>query len=1038
MTYNLKRYGNTTSVPVNQVITVAGITLPGKNYLAYGEPIDQSLLNIVENFAGPTAPTDAIIGQLWFDTASSTMRYNTGTQTAPAWDTIAESGGNIVADTLTANTISTGNITANNGTFGNLITGNIAANNGNIGNLTTGNANISGGNIQGNIGGTLYYKTTYTTSGGATPGATYDASANLIVSWNTIGAASGHANGWANVTGIGPVPNSNVRITGGTTGQVLTTDGAGVLSWATSPSIANGTSVVSVAASGNITLTSAGNSVLVVTGSGINVAGTINSTGNANVGNIGATGGIFTYVAGDGGNLSNIQGSNVTGQVGNALVAGTVYTNAQPNITSVGTLTALTVTGNISGANIIGTHYGAGNNLSNIQGANVTGNVTSAITSNMANFAGNITVAAQPNITSVGTLTSLAVTSGVTAASFTGDGGNLSNIQGSNVTGNVTSAVTSNFANFAGNITVAAQPNITSVGTLTSLAVTGDVTSGGNVVVTGNIQADTGFISNSLATRTGPLSLKATGTNNITLEVGTGNINLATSTNITNVKDPVNAQDAATKIYVDALVQGLKPKAAVECATDTNITLAPAPATIDGYTLVSGDRVLVKSQTAAADNGIYTFDGTNLVRSTDADSAAELVDGTFVFVTGGSTFSSSGFVQTATVITLGTDPVTFTQFSAGGSYSAGSGLALTGSQFSIATTPVTAGSYGNATHIPSFTVTATGQLSAVSTVALTANAETLTGTFLNPTILNSSLTSVGTLASLAVTAGVTAASFTGDGGNLANIRGSNVVGPVTSSGGVNTGTISQDYQKAATAPTTRSVAGSSAALVEGDLWYDTANDLLKIWNGTSWPAPGAGPTTGVITGTAAQDYQVAATAPTTRSVAGLSAALQDGDLWWDSGSKTPYTWNGSQWATTKSVISATNTADAVFTTLYTGNWGDQWYDLAQHGIGYYRVTFASLGTSIMFLYYDGNVTFATWGLMDDGNGNFYAGTPSVGATKYGHHYIPSSSGATTTRYVGSRTNGAGTGKGILVSTSSVAFTNASYYAYITKVERLTQ
>ena len=79
--------------------------------------------------------------------------------------------------------------------------------------------------------------------------------------------------------------------------------------------------------------------------------------GNANVGNIGATNGVFTNVSGNGSALTSITGGNVSGQVGNALVAGTVYINAQPNITSVGTLTSLSASGNITGANIITNNY---------------------------------------------------------------------------------------------------------------------------------------------------------------------------------------------------------------------------------------------------------------------------------------------------------------------------------------------------------------------------------------------------------------------------------------------------------------------------------------------------------------------------------------------------------------------------------------------------------------------------------------------------------------------------------------------------------
>jgi hypothetical protein len=117
----------------------------------------------------------------------------------------------------------------------------------------------------------------------------------------------------------------------------------------------------------------------------VNTLGTLSSisvTGNANVGNIGATNGVFTNVSGNGATLTSLPAGNIVGQVANALVAGTVYTNAQPNITSVGTLTSLsvsgnanignigvsglvTVTGNVTAANFIGTFVGNATGIAN-------------------------------------------------------------------------------------------------------------------------------------------------------------------------------------------------------------------------------------------------------------------------------------------------------------------------------------------------------------------------------------------------------------------------------------------------------------------------------------------------------------------------------------------------------------------------------------------------------------------------------------------------------------------------------------------------
>jgi len=186
---------------------------------------------------------------------------------------------------------------------------------------------------------------------------------------------------------------------------------------------------------------------------------------------------------------------------------------------------------------------------------------------------------------------------------------------------------------------------------------------------------------------------------------------------LTNVLDPVNPQDAATKNYVDNVAQGLNVKAPCLVATTASITLVGGQ-TIDGVTVVAGNRVLVKNQSTASQNGIYVVQTTAWTRSTDMDTWAE-VPSAFTFVETGSTQADTGWVCTSDPGgTLGTTAITWAQFSAAGTYTAGTGLTLSGNQFSITNTAVTAGSYGSASSVGQFTVNAQGQLTAASTTSI--------------------------------------------------------------------------------------------------------------------------------------------------------------------------------------------------------------------------------------------------------------------------------------------------------------------------------
>jgi phage-related tail fiber protein len=191
------------------------------------------------------------------------------------------------------------------------------------------------------------------------------------------------------------------------------------------------------------------------------------------------------------------------------------------------------------------------------------------------------------------------------------------------------------------------------------------------------------------------------------------------SQNLTNLADPVNAQDAATKYYVDSVAQGLDVKQSCVATTTGNITLTGLNTQAGGdwaSSLTAGDRVLVKNQTASQNNGIYVASSGAWTRSSDANTWAQLVSA-FTFVEDGATEADTGWVCTVNQGgTLGTTPITWAQFSGAGTYTAGTGLTLSGNEFSITNTAVTAGAYGAAGKTLEATVNAQGQLTALSAV----------------------------------------------------------------------------------------------------------------------------------------------------------------------------------------------------------------------------------------------------------------------------------------------------------------------------------
>lgn len=157
---------------------------------------------------------------------------------------------------------------------------------------------------------------------------------------------------------------------------------------------------------------------------------------------------------------------------------------------------------------------------------------------------------------------------------------------------------------------------------------------------------------------------------------------------ITNVGTPTATTDAATKAYVDSVAQGLSVKTAVRVATTANITLSGLQ-TIDGVTVIAGDRVLVKNQTTTSQNGVYDAAAGAWTRSTDSDTGAELVNA-FYFVNSGTTLQATGWTQsTPGPITIGSTAIVFNQFSGAADYQAGNGLTKTGLTFDVGTASAT-------------------------------------------------------------------------------------------------------------------------------------------------------------------------------------------------------------------------------------------------------------------------------------------------------------------------------------------------------------
>jgi hypothetical protein len=461
--------------------------------------------------------------------------------------------------------------------------------------------------------------------------------------------------------------------------------------------------------------------------------------------------------------VSNSATTATSANTASAIVA----RDASGNFTA-GTITA-NLTGNVSGSS--GSTTGNAATATALQTARAINGVnfdgTAAITVAAAagtltgtTLASNVTAS---SLTSVGTLGSLTVTNPITG-SVTGSSGST--------TGNAATATalaTGRTIAITGDIAYTSPSfdgtgNVTAVGTLATVATPGST--GGSTAIpiitinakglttsitTAAVIAPAGTLSgNTLAAGVTASSLTSLGT-----------IASLTATAGTISTTPTASTDIANKLYVDTVAQGLDAKASCVAATTADITLTGAQ-TIDGVSVVAGNRVLVKNQSLSQNNGLYLCASGSWTRTTDANTWDALTSA-FTFIEQGTLNGDCGFVCTADAGgTLGTTALPWSQFSGAGTFTAGTGLTLTGSVFSL-TSPVAVANGGTGlTSLGSGVATFLGTPSSANLLAAVSD-ETGSGSLVfatSPTLVTPAL-GAATATSIAASGTVTGSNLSG-------------------------------------------------------------------------------------------------------------------------------------------------------------------------------------------------------------------------------------------------------------------------------------
>jgi hypothetical protein len=385
--------------------------------------------------------------------------------------------------------------------------------------------------------------------------------------------------------------------------------------------------------------------------------------------------------------------------------------------------------------------------------------------------------------------------------------------------------------------------SVQAAGAFTTLSASGGITGS----LTGNVTASSGTssftnvgVSGTLtATLTGNVTA-ASGTStftNVTIN-GTLDMNSGSAGTITGLAAPVGDSDAANKGYVDTVAQGLDAKASARAATTASITLFGAQ-TIDTVSVVAGNRVLVKDQGTASENGIYVASNAAWSRSADANTWDELVSA-FIFVEEGSAGGNNGYVCTIDAGgTLGVTAVTWAQFSGAGQITAGNGLTKSGNTLAVGTASasrivvnaddidlaasgVTVGTY------KSVTVDAYGRVTGGS------NPTTLAGYGITDaytkTEIDSIFGSTTSAAASAAAAAISASNALTSEGNASTYAGN----ALTSANNAAASFDSFDDRYLGAKASNPSVDNDGNALLTGALYFNTTVSEMRVYSGSAW------------------------------------------------------------------------------------------------------------------------------------------------------------------------------------------------------------